>query len=452
MTDYMADTPYLLTDDPEVLNNFDRLLRKAESARELAGRAAVKIESDAKDIFGQFRQEIRSDLVSESNKIEGYIWSSKDVSATVREYRELLNQPVREFMTGLRGDPRVYEALGLYRAYALADEWANEKRRPRQSEIRELHQLIIGNETHAGGYKLHPNRIGGSEHTPPEPFQVPQDMQALSDWWSKGTGITVLDAAIVHAWITHIHPFEDGNGRMARVLANLTLVQDGYPPFLLRDASDRNQYYDALARSDSGELLPLFDLFVKVLRRTSKQMCRDNYARNRIRGTLLSDSRKRYDHWSEQVELLFDKINQDVSSSKISMKYQGVPAIDSFVELQELDSAGNSWAAIFDLGNSACLLWFGYVSDSLRGILNLNIDADRYPSLFLSVKSQKGDSVHPFVSRINSSDGLLNEIYISPLTSMPVDIRTGHDVRDYSISEAAREIGDSIRTALVKEL
>ncbi|WP_307108412.1 Fic family protein [Rhodococcus sp. SORGH_AS_0303] len=448
MSDILDGTPYLLTDDAAVLGDFDKLLGRADAARSLAGKAAAKIEAEAQLIFAQFRDEIRADLVSESNKIEGYLWSTASVAQTVQHYREILERPVRDFMDALRGDARVYEALGLYRAYQIADEWANERRRPRQSEIRELHQLIIGHENHAGRYKLYPNEIGGSDHKPLEPFVVPQAMQELSDWWSTGTGNTVLDATVVHAWITHIHPFEDGNGRMARILANLTLVQDGYPPFLLRSESDRNQYYKALALSDNGELLPLFDMFIKVLRRTSKQMCRDGYARKKIQGTLLNDHRMRYQQWSGLVEKFFTELTTNLQLDGIKVTYQGVPAIDSFVELQELDSSGNSWAAIFDTKATSCLLWFGFPSDNLRSTLQLDRVELRYPSLFLSPKSMEPHSAHPFRPRIDANDGFLNELYFEPLTTHPVLIRTHHDVVDYSTSEGVINAATAIRVAL----
>lgn len=61
-----------------------------------------------------------------------------------------------------------------------------------------------------------------------------------------------------------IHPFVDGNGRTARLLANLILLQGGYPIVVLR-VEDRARYYAALEVSHTGDLTPFLDLFLDRL-------------------------------------------------------------------------------------------------------------------------------------------------------------------------------------------
>jgi Fic family protein len=77
--------------------------------------------------------------------------------------------------------------------------------------------------------------IRGAEHTPPHPRLVPQ---LMADWvaWLAGDGLAyspVLRAALAHVVFEAIHPFSDGNGRVGRLLLNLMLMRDGYPPALL---------------------------------------------------------------------------------------------------------------------------------------------------------------------------------------------------------------------------
>src|SRR5206468_3445448 len=153
----------------------------------------------------------RTDLVAESNQLEGYDWTRPAVRDVVELHRELITGPLHNFMNAMRGDPHLLEALGLYRAYLIADDWVHKDIRPREYEIRGLHAVILAGTDYAGSYKQLPNRISGSAHVPIDPFEVKRSMADLTDWWLAGSPDPVLDATVVHAWLTHIHPFDDGN-------------------------------------------------------------------------------------------------------------------------------------------------------------------------------------------------------------------------------------------------
>jgi len=62
-------------------------------------------------------------------------------------------------------------------------------------------------------------------------------------------------AAIAHYNLVRIHPFDDGNGRGARILMNLILLRAGYPPAIIRSA-DRAGYLEALRQADGGDVEP----------------------------------------------------------------------------------------------------------------------------------------------------------------------------------------------------
>ncbi len=82
-------------------------------------------------------------------------------------------------------------------------------------------------------------------------------MQELSDWLGTAAqGLhPVVRTAEIHHRLVHIHPFIDGNGRTARLVMNLLLMKDGYPPAVIRKV-DRRSYYSALARADRGDSAP----------------------------------------------------------------------------------------------------------------------------------------------------------------------------------------------------
>jgi Fic family protein len=118
-----------------------------------------------------------------------------------------------------------------------------------------------------GKYKKHPNnprRPDGQEHwyCPPELTQ--SEMQNLVSWYkeSENTYPPEVRAAWLHHRFTQVHPFQDGNGRVARALASLVFLKSGLFPLVIRD-SDRKEYICALEEADSGDIRKLVNLFVK---------------------------------------------------------------------------------------------------------------------------------------------------------------------------------------------
>ena len=118
-----------------------------------------------------------------------------------------------------------------------------------------------------GEYKRLPNnprRPDGIVHLYCPPERVRDEMPRLVQWYreAEGTHSPEVRAAWLHHRFTQIHPFQDGNGRVARALASLVFLRDGLFPLVIRD-SDRVAYIDALEVADAGDLLPLTTLFVR---------------------------------------------------------------------------------------------------------------------------------------------------------------------------------------------
>lgn len=100
-------------------------------------------------------------------------------------------------------------------------------------------------------------------YCPPE--QVASEMDrliALHSCHVRDSVSSEVQAAWLHHRFTQIHPFQDGNGRVARALASLVLVKDDlFPLIIVRD--DRKNYIKALEEADRGDLTFLIDMFVK---------------------------------------------------------------------------------------------------------------------------------------------------------------------------------------------
>jgi len=125
-----------------------------------------------------------------------------------------------------------------------------------------------------GKYKEYPNNPQRPdklmhEYCPPEHVAAEMDrMMALhAEHENKGVP-TEVEAAWLHHVFTQIHPFQDGNGRIARLLASYVFIKDNYFPLTLTDNQDRERYITALEVADGGDLRPLVTLFGSVQRRT----------------------------------------------------------------------------------------------------------------------------------------------------------------------------------------
>lgn len=128
-----------------------------------------------------------------------------------------------------------------------------------------------------GAYKQHPNnprREDGTVYEYCPPSQVAPEMESLVKGWLEDEELQpeVL-AAWVHHRFTQIHPFQDGNGRVARCLATLVFLRAGLLPLVVtRD--DKVDYIDALEAADAGDLEPLVQLFARLQIRTIQDAIR----------------------------------------------------------------------------------------------------------------------------------------------------------------------------------
>lgn len=148
--------------------------------------------------------------------------------------------------------------------------------------VKELHALMtrhqetvegvdaFGRETRVplrrGDYKLRPNnpmRPDGTVHhyCPPEHVASEMDRLIAMHLGHQNQGVAPeVEAAWLHHRFTQIHPFQDGNGRIARALATLVFVREGWFPLVVRDR-DRARYIDALEAADAGNLADLAEYF-----------------------------------------------------------------------------------------------------------------------------------------------------------------------------------------------
>lgn len=186
-----------------------------------------------------------------------------------------------EFVAGIIGDQKA--------AVDMLFMVVKEERPLTTGFIKELHALMTRRQSHVdavdqfgkptklellhGEYKLRPNnpqRPDGSIHEYCPPEQVGPEMDRLIDLHNAHVGGGVpadVEAAWLHHRFTQVHPFQDGNGRVARALASLVLIQHRWFPLVV-SRDDRTRYIEALERADAASLQPLIDVFDAVERRS----------------------------------------------------------------------------------------------------------------------------------------------------------------------------------------
>jgi Fic/DOC family len=157
------------------------------------------------------------------------------------EGNTLSDLEVEQLLDGAAGRtlPRkdALEVLGTRSALELADEIArNPQVTVDQATIREIHRRVLDGQSPLltpGEYRRGENRVGTPTgeiiFTTPPSGDVPELMRALAEWLAVDHGVPVpIRAALAHLEFVAIHPFNDGNGRTARILSRLLLIRGGY--------------------------------------------------------------------------------------------------------------------------------------------------------------------------------------------------------------------------------
>ena len=109
----------------------------------------------------------------------------------------------------------------------------------------------------------------------PAAERLPRDVRAFLKWFNGNVAIyPVLKAGVAHLWFVTIHPFDDGNGRIARAVADMALARSDHSPQRFYSMSaqirqERNAYYEKLESTQKGELdiTPWLEWFLRCLDR-----------------------------------------------------------------------------------------------------------------------------------------------------------------------------------------
>lgn len=214
-----------------------QLLQTAEQLRDRVAALRPFPEETLKSL----REYYRIGLTYSSNALEGNSLTESETKVVIEDGLTIEGKPLRD----------VYEAVGHAHAYDYIHTLVASKPLA-EEDILELHRLFyekVDGEK-AGRYRTVPVFISGSQYAVSPPARIASDMRQFVKWFNDNEHRlpTPEFAALAHQKFVFIHPFIDGNGRVARLILNLALIRGTYTIALI-PAILRHEYVQALEMS-----------------------------------------------------------------------------------------------------------------------------------------------------------------------------------------------------------
>ena len=191
------------------------------------------------------------ELTYTSNAIEGNTLNAAETALVVERGITIAGKPLKDHL----------EAIDHYEAIRYVRELARQETPLTEVDVRSLHSLVMKrSDPEIAGRYADRGRYVATDAGPynfPSPAEVPAMMGDFAAWLARAPD-TPQTAFTAHRRLVDIHPFNDGNGRTARLLMNLILIRGGYPPVAVRP-EDRPAYVDALQGARTGHGAERFD-------------------------------------------------------------------------------------------------------------------------------------------------------------------------------------------------
>jgi Fic family protein len=250
----------------------EEIIKALELKQQLDSLRPIDKEQEAK-----IMQKFRLDWNYHSNNLEGNSLTYGETKALIMFGVTAQGKPLKDH----------FEVTGHNEAINWVIEVVNGDRPLTESFIRELHTLLLkesyevdavtpdGKPTKkrikVGSYKSSPNHVQtktGEMFYFATPEETPSKMADLMAWYNEkieeDNVNPILLASEFHYKFIRIHPFDDGNGRTARILMNFILMKFGYPPVIIK-TEDKANYFAALQLADAGSLEGFIEYIAKNL-------------------------------------------------------------------------------------------------------------------------------------------------------------------------------------------
>lgn len=205
----------------------------------------------------RLQEEFLVEFTYNSNAIEGNTLTLQE-TAMVLEGVTIDQKPLKDHL----------EAVGHKDAFQYVQSLVSDGNAITEREIKQIHSLVLMDRPEDKGvYRRIPVKIMGAFHIPVQPYLIEPKMNELirGNEQNKKAMHPIERIARFHLDFEGVHPFIDGNGRTGRLVLNLDLMQNGYPPINVK-FTDRKKYYQAFdvyyRDGDAGKMVELIAGYV----------------------------------------------------------------------------------------------------------------------------------------------------------------------------------------------
>ncbi len=220
----------------------------------------------SKHALKQLKEYYRIGLTWSSNAMEGNSLTETETKVVLEDGITIGGKPLKDH----------FEAMGHSEAFDLLYKLAK-KTEISERNILELHRLFYFriDAKNAGKYRKVGVVVTGASLNFPRPSELKAAMQEFCTAIPQNRAKLhpIAFAAWLHIGLVSIHPFIDGNGRTARLLMNLALLQAGYPITIIPPVL-RSNYIDALKASNSGDHKPFLNLISSMVYESQRDYLR----------------------------------------------------------------------------------------------------------------------------------------------------------------------------------
>ena len=237
-----------------ILEKIDLLQNKVNHLRPFEG-----------SLLKQVQDYYRIGITWSSNALEGNTLTESETKVLIEDGLTVGGKPLKD----------TFEALGHAKAFDFMFSLLGQNTIC-EADILKLHELFYSeiDPLYAGKYRDIPVLVSGSRYPVTEPAQIAAAMEQLCVWIAEQQNKLhpVEFAALLHKKFVFIHPFKDGNGRVARLLMNTALIQKGYLPVVIPPVL-RSEYIELLEKAHRIDS-PFIEFIAELEKEAQRELLR----------------------------------------------------------------------------------------------------------------------------------------------------------------------------------